>query len=467
MTLKLWRYYIKTLYLMSADNTALDELQQARLKSATNTVMKDHPFFAPAMAGMPLVLDRTIPTACTDGRVIRFNPDFTATLNDYELVGLLIHEVCHPLFGHLVRFASADRRMANRACDYEINNLLTEYSNTASRPIVLPKDGCVDLERFKTKAAEAIYKILQAEELPPPPPPPPPPKPPEGDEGGGESEGDGDGKGGEEGEGTKPDDSKDGESKDGSGTKPDKPEGGSGGQPLPEPVSPGEFEIPKGTPEEIAELEDKWREILSTSIHASKLRGDAPGDFLEKLQQLQKSPLNMKDILQKYADEFCMDEGSTKPDKRFLANHDICVAGMEDERIGSLVFINDTSGSMPTRVHEVTCSVIQESVHTLNADRLIHMDVDCRVCKVREYAPYQSVDLTIHGRGGTDFRPAFKWVEENQVDPRVIVYVTDGWGVFPDSPPNVPVLWLTWGKGADEYPFGDVIDLYQIDQATT
>ena len=451
---------------MSADNTALDELQQARLKSATNTVMKDHPFFAPAMAGMPLVLDRTIPTACTDGRVIRFNPDFTATLNDYELVGLLIHEVCHPLFGHLVRFASADRRMANRACDYEINNLLTEYSNTASRPIVLPKDAWVDLARLKTKAAEAIYKILQAEELPPPPPPPPP-KPPEGDEGGGESEGDGDGKGGEEGEGTKPDDSKDGESKDGSGTKPDKPEGGSGGQPLPEPVSPGEFEIPKGTPEEIAEQEDKWREILSTSIHASKLRGAAPGEFLEKLQQLQKSPLNMKDILQKYADEFCMDEGSTKPDKRFLANHDMCVAGMEDERIGSLVFVNDTSGSMPARVAEVCCSVIQNAVNTLNADRLIHMDVDSRVAKVREYAPYQPVDIEIHGRGGTDFRPAFDWVEDNRVAPRVLVYMTDGWGTFPESPPSMPVLWLTWGKGAAEYPFGDVIDLYQIDQATT
>ena len=452
---------------MSADNTALDELQRVRLKSATNTVMKDHPFFGPAMAGMPLILDRTIPTACTDGRVIRFNPDFTATLNDYELVGLLIHEVCHPLFGHLVRFASADRRMSNRACDYEINNLLTEYSNTASRPIVLPKDGCVDLERFKTKAAEAIYKILQAEELPPPPPPPPPPKPPEGDEGGGESEGDGDGKGGEEGEGTKPDDSKDGESKDGPGTKPDKPEGGSGGQPLPEPVSPGEFEIPKGTPEEIAEQEDKWREILSTSIHASKLRGDAPGGFLEKLQQLQKSPLNMKDILQKYADEFCMDEGSTKPDKRFLANHDLCVAGMEDERIGSLVFVNDTSGSMPARVAEVCCSVIQNAVNTLNADRLIHMDVDCRVAKVREYAPYQPVDTEIHGRGGTDFRPAFDWVEDNRVDPRVLVYMTDGWGAFPESPPNVPVLWLTWGKGAAEYPFGDVVDLEQLDLATT
>lgn len=454
---------------MSADNTALDELQLTRLKSATNTVMKDHPFFAPAMAGMPLVLDRTIPTACTDGRVIRFNPDFTATLNDYELVGLLIHEVCHPLFGHLVRFASAvamgNGRLANRATDYEINNLLTEYSNTASRPIVLPKDGCVDLERFKTKAAEAIYKILQEEELPPPPPPP---KPPKGDkEGEGDGEGDGDGKGGEEGEGTKPDDSKDGESKDGSGTKPDKPEGGSGGQPLPEPVSPGEFEIPKGTPEEIAEQEDKWREILSTSIHASKLRGDAPGGFLEKLQQLQKSPLNMKDILQKYADEFCMDEGSTKPDKRFLANHDLCVAGMEDERIGSLVFVNDTSGSMPARVAEVCCSVIQNAVNTLNADRLIHMDVDSRVAKVREYAPYQPVDIEIHGRGGTDFRPAFDWVEDNRVDPRVLVYMTDGWGTFPESPPNMPVLWLTWGKGAAEYPFGDVIDLEQIDQATT
>tara|TARA_R110000765_G_scaffold421429_3_gene527574 strand:+ start:100 stop:1239 length:1140 start_codon:yes stop_codon:yes gene_type:complete len=379
--------------------------------------------------------------------------------------------------------------MSNIACDYEINNLLTEYNDSSSRPVILPKDGCVDLKRFKTLAAEVILKTLQEETPPPPPPPPPPPKPPEGEEGEcpkppdgeGDGEGDGEDDGGKAGDqeggkgGSQPDKNKgnkpEGKSGGGSGkgeaeSDPDK--GGGAGQPADrKPMSPGEFEIPKGTPEELAEQEDKWKEILSTSIHASKLRGDAPGGFLEKLKNMQKSPVNMKDILQKYADEFCLDEGSTKPDRRYLAVNDLCIAGMEDERIGSLVFVNDTSGSMPARIAEVCVAVVQDAVNTLNAETLIHMDVDCRVAKVREYAPYQLVDTEIHGRGGTDFCPAFDWIESSPVDPRVVIYMTDGHGCFPKNTPQVPVLWLTWDSAAAHYPFGDVVDLRQLDVATS
>jgi|9_EtaG_2_1085328.scaffolds.fasta_scaffold00958_10 predicted metal-dependent peptidase len=431
----------------------VNEQQRARCKSALNTVMKDHPFFAPAAVAMPLIEDRRIPTACTDGFVIRYNPDFVATLNDYELVGLIIHEVCHPLFGHLIRFASAmqagDGRLVNKATDYEINNLLIKYSSNSFKPIVLPKDGCVDIKRFNTQSAEVIYRTLREEqEQEPPPINPDDTGDTECDSGGEGDEGEGEGTGSGSSSGPSPEQQQQQEQEQ-------------------EPSSPGEFEIPKGNPEDIAQQEEKWREILSTSIHASKLRGDAPGEFLEELQRMQKSPINMKDVLQKYADEFCMDEGSTKPDKRFLANHDMYVSGMEDERIGSLVFVNDTSGSMPSDVATICCSVIQDAVNTLNADRVIHLDVDTRVAHSRVYAPFEPVDTEIHGRGGTDFRPAFEWVQSEAHDARVIVYLTDGYGEFPDTPPHIPVLWLTWGKDASEYPFGDVIDLYEIHQSTT
>jgi predicted metal-dependent peptidase len=122
---------------------------------------------------------------------------------------------------------------------------------------------------------------------------------------------------------------------------------------------------------------------------------------------------------------------------------------------------------MPARIAEVCVAVVQDAVNTLNAETLIHMDVDCRVAKVREYAPYQLVDTEIHGRGGTDFCPAFDWIENSSVDPRVVIYMTDGYGSFPKNTPQVPVLWLTWDLSAAHYPFGDVVDLRKLDIATS
>lgn len=160
----------------------------------------------------------------------------------------------------------------------------------------------------------------------------------------------------------------------------------------------------------------------------------------------------MQDLLQKYADEFCMDEGSTRFDRRYMADWGVGIVGMEDERIGSLVFVVDSSGSIPSRIAEVACAVVQEAVNTLNAERIIHLDVDCRVCKVREYQPYETVDTQIHGRGGTDFVPAFDWVRDNAEDARVIVYLTDGWGYFPEQEPRTPVLWLSWDADSATTP---------------
>jgi len=58
-------------------------------------------------------------------------------------------------------------------------------------------------------------------------------------------------------------------------------------------------------------------------------------------------------------------------------------------------------------------------------------------------------------RGGTDFRPVFKWVSENDVRPDALVYLTDGDGCFPSSQPDYPVIWGSISKTS--YPWGDVV----------
>ena len=43
----------------------------------------------------------------------------------------------------------------------------------------------------------------------------------------------------------------------------------------------------------------------------------------------------------------------------------------------------------------------------------------------------------------------------------VCVYLTDGYGSFPDPPPSTPTLWVVAPGGAadDTFPFGEVVRL--------
>ena len=52
-----------------------------------------------------------------------------------------------------------------------------------------------------------------------------------------------------------------------------------------------------------------------------------------------------------------------------------------------------------------------------------------------------SKDITIQGRGGTDFRPVFRYVKEQQEKKEIrrlkaLIYFTDGDGIYPGSKPD-------------------------------
>jgi hypothetical protein len=444
------------------------------IDKAIAVIANQYDFFAPAACAMPWVEDYSVPTACTNGLRVRYNPDFVASLAPPAVVGLIIHEVCHPLFGHLDRSKHmTDDHMANIAFDYEINNLIEKYNETASRKIVLPPEGYVDLAKYKNEAGEVIYRKLQEEEQQ---------KQDEQKQDEQKQDGDGDGDGDpQDGDGDPQDG--DGNPQDGDGNgKDDKPQDGNGKDGKPQdgdgkdgkpqdgkgkadkPSSSGMFEkCPE--PKQAEEVATRWREILSSTIQTSRLRGNVSGDFLQKFSELLDPPVTMRDLLEKYVCDFALADDSTKSDRRWLANHDMCVAGIESERHGTIVFVKDTSGSITDTILKTACSVIQDACNTLNASRIIVLDVDAAVCDVNEYLPNEEIPATCKGRGGTDFRPAFKWVEENAPDARVLIYLTDGWGMFPSETPDIPTLWLSWDLEESGYPFGQVVALDVLNNA--
>jgi len=70
---------------------------------------------------------------------------------------------------------------------------------------------------------------------------------------------------------------------------------------------------------------------------------------------------------------------------------------------------------------------------------------------------------TILGRGGTDFRPVFEWVAQQahseSILPDVLIYLTDGYGTFPERESQYPTLWILTEHGIPSVPFGVPIRL--------
>jgi predicted metal-dependent peptidase len=84
------------------------------------------------------------------------------------------------------------------------------------------------------------------------------------------------------------------------------------------------------------------------------------------------------------------------------------------------------------------------------------VECDARVHAVFEYrAPL----TTVHGRGGTDFRPPLTRKFLRKHWPDLVVYFSDGFGPAPQRSPQTPVVWCLVPGGRRPATWGRVIQM--------
>lgn len=120
----------------------------------------------------------------------------------------------------------------------------------------------------------------------------------------------------------------------------------------------------------------------------------------------------------------------------------------EVNRLEELVIAIDTSGSCSLdtvrKFMEETYSILSNhenffrkmNVYVIQCDSFIQ-DM-AHITSEQDWQDYLK-NLTIHGRGGTDFRPVFEYVEELRAkkelkDLKELLYFTDGDGIYPEIP---------------------------------
>jgi predicted metal-dependent peptidase len=121
--------------------------------------------------------------------------------------------------------------------------------------------------------------------------------------------------------------------------------------------------------------------------------------------------------------------------------------GTERDKRFTIVVVRDTSGSMST---DDLAEGLAELLHIQKSwpdIELILLDVDAAVCCETRLGPTTPIDYSLVGRGGTDFEPAFQYIQDNVAHCDLVVYMTDGYAPPPTTMIPCMTIWLLTATG--------------------
>lgn len=359
---------------------------ERRISASLLRMRAREPFFATLSLHARFVPDSSIPTACTDGRDVRYNPHFLEPLSDPELDAILLHEVLHAALLHIARRGEREPVRWNLAADIVVNGVV------ASRPgYELPR-GTLREPELEHLSVEEIYELLEA-----------------------------------------------------------RPETRCEVCLQPR-IGPGE----PGWRKRVLEMEAYWRNALrkAETVARASGQGSLPAGF-ERWVSEASPQLSWRALLWRYLVRTPHD--FTGFDRRFV-HQGWYLDALDGERVEVCVAI-DTSGSISNPQLSAFLGELRGILGSYP-----HLKAELYYADAALYGPWslERSDLPPPpvGGGGTSFVPVFEALHSASSE-TVCVYLTDGFGTFPEEVPRQSVLWVVTpgGRRADAFPFGEVVYL--------
>lgn len=200
-----------------------------------------------------------------------------------------------------------------------------------------------------------------------------------------------------------------------------------------------------------------WKLATVQAANAAKAQGKLPGSLQRFVDDATAPPkVNWKDQLRQFITQISKDDYAwSRPNRRFLSAG-VYLPGLWSENMGEIVVVIDTSGSIDQHTLDVFGSEIKALVSAVRPIKTHVVYCDAMVNHVDEYEAHDELKFEMCGGGGTDFRPPFDYVQEQGIKPECLVYLTDGYGPFPDAP-EYPVLWCMTTEV--KAPLGETIEI--------
>jgi predicted metal-dependent peptidase len=404
----------------TADTSAREKLITARVG-----LLLHSPFFGNLATRLALVnADEWLTTAATDGRNFYYNTEFVNTLSAGELKFLFGHEVLHNVYDHIGRTGDfRDRQLFNCAADYCVNaDLINQGIGSKITP-------CLYDKKYDGWSAEEVYddlyknaKKIDIEQLL-----------------------------------SQMIDEHMEDSKDDQG----------------EENGEGEEEKKKKkklsmSDEEKKQLRDEIRQtVLQAAQNAGP--GNVPLGVKRLINDLTKPVVNWRELLQQQIQSTIKDDFSwLKPNRRGW-HMDAVMPGLKPGTQIDVCIAIDTSGS----IGEVDIKAfLSEIKGIMEAYDEYHIQVWSFDTSIYNHQTFSSDNMeniehyTPMGGGGTDFMANWKYMKENNIEPKKFIMFTDGypyasWG----DPDYCDTVFVIKGNETAQPPFG-VWAIYERESET-
>ena len=348
----------------------------------------------------PAQVAEGIETQATDGRSMWINKEFFTSIPLEQQVSELVHELCHKIFLHPTRRGMREPKRWNIACDHAVNTLMKKNG------FKIPSDWLCNM-KYDGWLAEAIYADLNKED----------------------NEG-----------------------------------GGGGGAPQ---MAPGRFDVKQPqqdgqplSPEQTAQVEDQVKALVDRAISNARAMGNMPAGIEQGTVRAYKpSGEPWYNHLHRYMQSLCASTYNwARLNRRALITHGVFAPLHYSEALGDVALFIDASGSVFRKAQQarfadhLNAILAEAKPHRLH---LYYFDTRVYPGAVIEAGELE-VETKPQGGGGTSFIPIFEQLGQDGINPEVCMILTDMLGMFPDSEPDYPVVWVDV-LGRKEAPFGETI----------
>ena len=214
----------------------------------------------------------------------------------------------------------------------------------------------------------------------------------------------------------------------------------------------------EGEPLSKDEVENIERVIKNAAIIA-KSQGMLPGHLEDYLQGNEESRVNWKDYIKAQMEPIFVRDVSWAVPNRKLIHMGIYAPGAVKEGTGELAILVDTSGSMSLEEINQIISEYEEIKDTFQPSAMHLVFFDSQVWRYDKVEMFDELPVLDKLRqGGTSFRAPLDYLRENNIEPLLCIYMTDGYAPLPEEP-NFPVIWCSSQKEEEFFTWGDFVKL--------
>jgi predicted metal-dependent peptidase len=197
--------------------------------------------------------------------------------------------------------------------------------------------------------------------------------------------------------------------------------------------------------------------MVKALASAAKMQGNLPGNLEDLIDKMLEPDIDYTDVIYQIMGGSRPSGYSMKrPNKSVLRHSGMYAAGRNKKGAGHIIFGMDVSGSISDLEAQNFLGIFNAVRELTFPETITVIQFDAAVTSVVTYQGDEEIpSLTIVGRGGTDFRPQFDYVEKNGMECDQYIVLTDLMGPFGEPPTGYPVTWFATTQG--QAPWGRTI----------